>query len=1539
MADAAGAGSGGSRLRRGPDDTDVDRPGTTQAQQEWEAEEQRLREDAIGNRQPLQDRQINAGAETKPKPLRAALGVVVLVGALLAPVSAASAQVTPSAPDVVAWPGDRSITLVWQPVNDGGTRIIRWEYRQVLPPVDVWLQIPGSGPATTSHTVTSLANGIPYRFEVRAVTFAGSGSPGASRASTGAGGEQNVAPSTTPARPTGLSATAGNSQVVLNWTAATTSGPGRNDGHSAIVSYEYRQKTGSGDYAPWSIIIDSDAATASHVVTGLSNGTTYQFQVRARNANGAGAAAETQPVLVATVPGPPRGLVGQASNRRAVLRWTAASDGGAPITSWQYRQATGRADIADSVAWATIPGSHADTALHTVVGLDNRLVYRFEVRAVNEAGPGIAAATGAVEPGTIPAGPVGFAASLKEGTTDTAILAWRRPNDGGSPIVGYQYSQRAGSGGYGSWQDIPDSGPETGTHEVSGLVAGTPYWFRVRAVNAIGRGAAATTTKPIYPGTVPAAPRNLWVTNSHDAAKGTRQVTLVWDPGHDGGSPVTKWEYKYAATSSPDFDSFYEDQSWVTICDTKTRAESSCRFASSVTLPRAAAQLSALGVATGPGGPELVPVAGETYHVAVRAVNERGNGHRSGVAGTAIPRIVPTTPSAVHIRDAAEHSFRVWWPSSADGGANTNIAGTGIRLRYQLSYRPQGGPWTAWRNESANTATIQNAIAGTRYWVRIRAQNAVGYSGIAESVAYTHGGPPTPGADVLGIDPVLTAEAADSQVTLSLARSTNVGAIGGITSSTRWEYSYKVAAGDYGNWTLNNVGPWFDDVIVDLLENGEPHTFRIRGANGPLAGPSLESAAVIPGTPPLSPAGLRATAGDRRAVLAWTPRSGGPPITRWQICEKNGANNCGDVDAGEGWADIPGSGPATTGHTIENLANGTAYSFLVRAWNAFGRGDRAQTTPVTPGRSAPDAPARVLTTAGDRRVTVTVTVPSDDHGSPVTGYQIRKKALGGAYGPWETVSRQGTETTTTAIVTDVANGISYILQVRAVNAIGTGDPLESSPVTPALVPPRPAVVTADRGNGQVSLAWRAGGSGRPGEADYAAPPTGWQYRLKPGDGDYSDWMDIADSGADTASVTVGGLENGTEYTFQVRAVNPRGEGEATSSNAITPATVPTAPTVTAAAGDAVVTVSWTAGDDGGSAVTAWRVEVDDVLWIDLSATGRGADATTHTVIGLDNGTAYTFTVRAINDVGVGAAGTAEATPATVPSAPGVTATAADGTVKLAWTAGEDGGSAITAWHYRTKVSIDEYGDWTAVAAHADNATLTGLDTGIGALSYTFQVRGVNALGEGSVGTSDEVVPFATPPAGAMFYSGTINGPDYCADLSLGGARLFAHDSTGDGTADVCALPHTRREAIARHNAVNALVNQSTVEYAVLVTAACAVTEGDADCGTDALGAPPAVPVDDGGAFYSGIITGPSFCANRSLGGPTAYPHDSNGDGTADVCALPYTRREAIARQLAGDILAARYPADFWRELAASCRGIIGEDYGDVPADLATDACA
>ena len=83
----------------------------------------------------------------------------------------------PGAPsELSATVGDGRITLTWSAPSDGGSRIIRYEYRYAVSggPYGEWSTVPG-GAGVTSVTIGDLTNGTEYRFEVRAVNGAGSG--------------------------------------------------------------------------------------------------------------------------------------------------------------------------------------------------------------------------------------------------------------------------------------------------------------------------------------------------------------------------------------------------------------------------------------------------------------------------------------------------------------------------------------------------------------------------------------------------------------------------------------------------------------------------------------------------------------------------------------------------------------------------------------------------------------------------------------------------------------------------------------------------------------------------------------------------------------------------------------------------------------------------------------------------------------------------------------------------------------------------------------------------------------------------------------------------------------------------------------------------------------------------------------------------------------------------------------------------------------------------------------------------------------------
>lgn len=115
---------------------------------------------------------------------RRCLGIATLLPPLLAAVGALVASAQPAAPgNLLATADDEAAVLTWsEPAN---RNIVRYEYRfgtDDVPLVAAWAEVAGSDADTVAHTVSGLANGSRYIFEVRAVDDDGAGD--AARAST-----------------------------------------------------------------------------------------------------------------------------------------------------------------------------------------------------------------------------------------------------------------------------------------------------------------------------------------------------------------------------------------------------------------------------------------------------------------------------------------------------------------------------------------------------------------------------------------------------------------------------------------------------------------------------------------------------------------------------------------------------------------------------------------------------------------------------------------------------------------------------------------------------------------------------------------------------------------------------------------------------------------------------------------------------------------------------------------------------------------------------------------------------------------------------------------------------------------------------------------------------------------------------------------------------------------------------------------------------------------------------------------------------------
>ena len=223
-------------------------------------------------------------------------------------------------------------------------------------------------------------------------------------------------------------------------------------------------------------------------------------------------------------------------------------------------------------------------------------------------------------------------------------------------------------------------------------------------------------------------------------------------------------------------------------------------------------------------------------------------------------------------------------------------------------------------------------------------------------------------------------------------------------------------------------------------------------------------------------------------------------------------------------------------------------------------------------------------------------------------------------------------------------------------------------------------------------------------------------------------------------VKVTDLTNGTSYTFDVRAVNPRGPGTPatmTATPALGPPGTPTGLTASAE-GSLAIVLRWSA-PRGRAAVAGYRVEVSadgGASWNVLVITNTADPNPTYKHTGLHGGTTRHYRVSAVTSSGAGmpsnvARATTQRGP---PAAPrNVRATPGDEQATLAWDApSSDGGSALTGYRYRYRVENGgSWMDWRSTETNRQ-VTVTGLTNGE---SYRFEVRAVNAQGVGPPATA------------------------------------------------------------------------------------------------------------------------------------------------------------------------------------------------------------
>ena len=277
--------------------------------------------------------------------------------------------------------------------------------------------------------------------------------------------------------------------------------------------------------------------------------------------------------------------------------------------------------------------------------------------------------------------------------------------------------------------------------------------------------------------------------------------------------------------------------------------------------------------------------------------------------------------------------------------------------------------------------------------------------------------------------------------------------------------------------------------------------------------------------------------------------------------------------------------------------------------------------------------------------------------------------------------------------------------------------LSNSQVIQPTEPGAPALTSALAGDGAVTLGWQ------PPDNDGGAPITSYYAEAQPG-GAYCL--------VSTLGCRIGGLTNGTTYTFTVRTNNDVGIGPASNPLSAMPGVAPTAPRSLAASPNlaAGVGLTWQAPSFTGSpAMQGYRLYRSETggafrLHATLNA---GALAFTDTAV--VNGGSYAYRIAAFSAFGEGpASASVTAQRGTAPSAPrSPTARTGPKGITLTWEApASTGGSPVTTYRiYRATGS-----GTGSLLASVTAPTLTFQDKAITKkTTYVYWITAVNALGE------------------------------------------------------------------------------------------------------------------------------------------------------------------------------------------------------------------
>ncbi len=536
---------------------------------------------------------------------------------------------------------------------------------------------------------------------------------------------------------------------------------------------------------------------------------------------------------------------------------------------------------------------------------------------------------------------------------------------------------------------------------------------------------------------------------------------------------------------------------------------------------------------------------GETVSVAYTApatggLQDASNNKVAGFTESVINR--PAKPTGLTLTAGHEKLTASWTAPTATGGS----AITGYDVEWKTAAQTWAEAATAGQSATAAADATTHEITGltndTEYTVRVRAKNAAGDGPWSAEESETPAVPANKNADLadLSIEGVTVAgfdkDTLSYEVVVVLPRASLV-TIETSTVNDQARVRYSPVGTD-----ASVASPGFQ---VSLLhKTPTTYTITVTSADGSVT--KAYAIEITRYTLPGAPRRLDARASHRQVDLSWNDPDNSD-IESYQYRVSGDGGNTWDPD----WTEIDGSDASTTGLTLTDLDDLTAYTFEVRAVVQGTAGAAASDTATTLSEAASnnadlaDLSVEGVTVASFDKDTlsyeVVVVLPSAGLVTIETSTAIAEARVG--YSPVATDA----DTTSPGhqVTVPIKTPTTYTITVTSASGSVTKE--YTIEITRYTLPGAPGGLDAQASYRQVNLSWND-----PSNSDIES----YQYRVS-GDGGNTwdpDWTEIEDSDNLTNGLTLTDLDHGTEYTFEVRAVVQGSAGAATPVTATPAAT-------------------------------------------------------------------------------------------------------------------------------------------------------------------------------------------------------------------------------------------------------------------------------------------------------------------------------------------------------------------------------------------------